>query len=144
VNKYPILNITPKTLSEGKEIEGGAAEKYWIDLPDIGSAILKIDDESLNGAWVEKVTSELAVKMKLPTARYEFAQLPDGRKAILSPSYLKPHHQERSGRMLMDRRFGTGRYAYTIERVLETIASSKIELPDRENLPKATICDRFN
>lgn len=90
--------------------------------------ILKIDDESLNGAWTEKIASELAKLIGIPTARYEFAKLPDDRKTILSPNYLYPAHNEQSGKMLLDRYFGQNKYSYTVNTVLKTIDANSIGL----------------
>jgi hypothetical protein len=94
------------------------------------------DDESLNGAWVEKITCELAALMGIPTAIYELAELPGGIKAIISPNYLLPGHYEQSGKMLLSRHFGQQKYPYTIEAVLATIDANDISLPNGYTLPE--------
>ena len=97
--------------------------------------ILKLDDESLNGAWVEKITYELAKLIDIPAATYEFAELFDERRAIVSPNYLLPNHDERSGKSLLDTYFGQGNYSYTVDTVLTTIDVNKIEISSSYNLP---------
>jgi hypothetical protein len=129
VTKFSVIAISSEALIGAEVVEGGAAEKYRLNLPKVGAVILKNDDESLNGAWVEKVTSELATLMGIPTAIYEFAELPGATKAIISPNYLLPSHYEQSGKMLLGQRFGQKDYPYTIETVLATIDASDIALP---------------
>jgi hypothetical protein len=134
MNEFSVVKISPAAFENAEEIEGGAAEKYRINLPDLGTVILKLDEESLNGAWVEKITYELAKLIDLPAARYEFAELFDKRKVIISPNYLLPNHDERSGRSLLNNYFGQDRYSYTVDTVLATIDGSEIEIPNIDNL----------
>jgi hypothetical protein len=84
VTEFPVLKISPAAFGGAGKIRGGAAEKYRVNLPDLGTVILKLDDESLNGAWVEKITYELAKLIDIPAATYEFAELFDERRAIVS------------------------------------------------------------
>ena len=60
MTEFSVVEISPAAFENAEEIEGGAAEKYRVNLPNFGTVILKLDDESLNGAWVEKITYELA------------------------------------------------------------------------------------
>jgi hypothetical protein len=135
VTEFPVLKISPAAFGGARKIRGGAAEKYRVNLPDLGTVILKLDDESLNGAWVEKITYELAKLIDIPAATYEFAELFDGRRAIISPNYLLPNHDERSGKSLLDKYFGQGNYSYTVDTVLTTIDVNQIEIPSSYNLP---------
>jgi hypothetical protein len=135
MTEFSVVTISPAAFENAEEIEGGAAEKYRVNLPDLGTVILKLDDESLNGAWVEKITYELAKLIDLPAATYEFAELFDGRRAIISPNYLLPNHNERSGKSLLDTYFGQGNYSYTVDTVLTTIDVNQIEIPSGCNLP---------
>jgi hypothetical protein len=137
VTKFSVIAISSEALIGAEVVEGGAAEKYRLNLPRVGAVILKNDDESLNGAWVEKVTSELANLMGIPTAIYEFAELPGATKAIISPNYLLPSHYEQSGRMLLGQHFGQKDYPYTIETVLAMIDASDIALPTNYVPPKS-------
>jgi hypothetical protein len=135
MTEFSVVKISPAAFENAEEIEGGAAEKYRVNLPDIGTVILKLDDESLNGAWVEKITYELAKLIDIPAATYEFAELFDERRAIVSPNYLLPNHDERSGKSLLDGYFGQGNYSYTLDTVLTTIDVNEIEIPSDHNLP---------
>jgi hypothetical protein len=135
VTEFPVLKISPAAFGGAKKIRGGAAEKYRVNLPDLGTVILKLDDESLNGAWVEKITYELAKLIDLPAATYEFGELFDGRRAIISPNYLLPNHDERSGKSLLDTYVGQGNYSYTVDTVLTAIDVNQIEIPSDCNLP---------
>jgi hypothetical protein len=129
VTKFSVIAISVEALTGAEVVEGGAAEKYRLDVPEVGTVILKNDDESLNGAWVEKITSELAALVGIPVAIYEFAELPGEIKAIISPNYLLPGHFEQSGKMLLAQQFGQREYSYTIETVLRTIDDNEILLP---------------
>lgn len=135
MTEFPVLKISPAAFGGAKKIRGGAAEKYRVNLPDLGTVILKLDDESLNGAWVEKITYELAKLIDLPAATYEFGELFDGRRAIISPNYLLPNHDERSGKSLLDTYVGQGNYSYTVDTVLTAIDVNQIEIPSDCNLP---------
>jgi hypothetical protein len=129
VTKFSVIAISEEALIGAKVVEGGAAEKYRVDIPEIGVVLLKSDDESLNGAWVEKIASEIAALLSLPAAIYEFAELPGEIKAIISPNYLLPGHFEQSGKILLSQHFGQSDYSYTIEAVLATIDANDIALP---------------
>jgi hypothetical protein len=129
VTKFSVVSISSEALIGAEVVEGGAAEKYRVNLPGIGAVILKNDDESLNGAWVEKITSELATLIGIPAAIYELAELPGEIKAIVSPNYLLSGHYEQSGKMLLGQYFGQKDYLYTIETVLATIDANNIALP---------------
>ena len=135
MTEFSVVKISPAAFENAEEIEGGAAEKYRVNLPDLGTVILKLDDESLNGAWVEKITYELSKLIDIPAATYELAELFDGRRAIITPNYLLPNHDERSGKSLLDTYFGQGNYSYTVDTVLATIDVDQIEIPTGYNLP---------
>jgi hypothetical protein len=139
MTEFSVVEISPAAFENAEEIEGGAAEKYRVNLPDLGTVILKLDDESLNGAWVEKITYKLAKLIDLPAAIYEFGELFDGRRAIISPNYLRPNHDERSGKSLLDTYVGQGNYSYTVDTVLTTIDVNQIEIPSGCNLPLQVI-----
>ncbi len=134
MTEFSVVKISSAAFENAEEIEGGAAEKYRVNLPDLGTVILKLDDESLNGAWVEKITYELAKLIDIPAATYEFAELFDERRAIVSPNYLLPNHDERSGKSLLDGYFGQGNYLYTLDTVFTTIDVNEIEVPSGYNL----------
>ncbi len=130
MTKFSVIAIPAEALIGAEVVEGGAAEKYRMDVPGIGAVILKNDDESLNGAWVEKITSELAAFAGIPAAIYELAELPGETKAIISPNYLRAGHYEQSGKMLLSQHFGQKNYPYTIDTVFSTIDANDIALPE--------------
>ena len=135
MTNFSVLKISAAAFENAQEIEGGAAEKYRVSLPDLGTVILKLDEESLNGAWVEKIAHELAKLIDLPAATYEFAELFDGRRAIISGDYLQPNHDEQSGKSLLNQCFGQGNYSYTVDTVLTTAELNQIDLPLKYTLP---------
>jgi hypothetical protein len=139
VTKFSVITISEEALIGAEVVESGAAEKYRMDIPEIGAVILKNDDESLNGAWVEKITNELAALLGLPAAIYEFAELPGEIKAIISPNYLLPGHFEQSGKILLSQHFGQSEYSYTIKTVLATIDANDIALPSDYIPPESFI-----
>ena len=135
MTNFSILEVSAVAFENAQEIEGGAAEKYRVSLPDLGTVILKLDEESLNGAWVEKITYELAKLIDLPAATYEFAQLFDGRRAIISGDYLQSNYNEQSGKSLLNQCFGQGNYSYTIDTILTTAELNQIDLPLKYTFP---------
>lgn len=135
MSKFPVFELPVADLPIPKRTLGGAVEKYWIEVPELGGCLLKLEDPSTNGAWVEKITSELAKLMGIPSATYELAQISDGRKSILSPNYLPRNWDELSGRNCLDERFGIGDYCYSVENVLNTIDSLNLVLPEFLVLP---------
>jgi hypothetical protein len=129
VTEFSVSKISSAAFRGAKKIRGGAAEKYRVNLPDLGTVILKLDEESLNGAWVEKIAYELAKLINLPAATYEFAELFDGRRAIISADYLQPNHDEQSGKSLLNQYFGQGNYSYTVDTILSTVDLDRVALP---------------
>jgi hypothetical protein len=139
VTNFSVTKISTEIFGGAIAIRTGAAEKYRIDLPESGVVFLKNDDESLNGAWVEKITYELARLIEIPAARYEFAEFPDGRKAIISFNYLQPNYLEQSGKILLGQHFEQSKYSYNIETVLATIDPNDIALPSDYIPPESFI-----
>jgi hypothetical protein len=137
--KYPIKQISNDVLRRGRRIRDGAVEKYVVEFAG-QPAFLKIERESdgLTGlqrrhACMEKIGAELAIMMGLPTATYEFCQLEDGRRAILSPDFMVQtngtRNREQTGLALMDRCFGRGQYVYTIANIFAVFDQLKIGFP---------------
>jgi hypothetical protein len=140
--KYQIITVSLKTLSESERYQGGAEEKYkipWsqIDLTREQMAIFKIDNEpsELSRVWIEKLGAELATVMGLPTATYEMCRTEQDLRAILSPSYMKLEGQERSGMMLMQEVLAGDERLYTVENVLAVFDRLDIGLPSGYKLP---------
>ena len=43
MTEFSVVKISPAAFENVEEIEGGAAEKYRVTLPDLGTVILKLD-----------------------------------------------------------------------------------------------------
>ena len=130
MNKFPIYQL-PETRDRFRQKDlAGVVDKGWYEVPKLGRS-LKLGDDLFNQVWKEKIASELATSIGIPTATYEFGELTDGQKVILSPSYLHPNWAERSGKLCLT---DDNQNLYTIENVLNTIDTLNLELPDI-NLP---------
>ena len=79
----------------------GVVDKGWYEVPKLGRSLIKLGDDLFNQVWKEKIASELAASIGIPTATYEFGELADGQKAILSPSYLHENWVERAGKLCL-------------------------------------------
>jgi hypothetical protein len=137
--RYLIEQISNDVLLRGRRIRDGAVEKYTIEFAG-RPAFLKIERESvgLTGlqrghACMEKIGAELAIAMGLPTATYEFCQLEDSRRAILSPDFIGQtngtRNREQTGLALMDSCFGRSQYGYTIANIFAVFDRLKIGFP---------------
>ena len=125
MSKFPVLRLS---VEENRDFEihpEGAIDKYWLDLPDLGRSLVKVD---LRGAWVEKITATLAKQLGLPVARCELIEIPGGLKMIASPTYLETGEIEFAGEILLINEFGSN-YLYSPEHILSVLDSNKILLP---------------
>jgi hypothetical protein len=125
VSKFPIIQIPVPGENESESILEGAIDKYWLELPDLGRSLVKVDNR---GAWVEKVVATLAKKVELPVARYELAERDDGSKLIVSPSFLLGDGQETTGEKLLVDALGRN-YLYTPKAMLSVVDNLDISLP---------------
>lgn len=135
MSKFPVFEILVADLPVSKQTLRGAVEKYWIEVPEIGRCLLKLEEPTTNGAWVEKITSEVAKVIGIPTATYELVRLSDGRKGILSPNYLSRNCDEITGKQCLEDCLGVGNYRYSVETVIDTIDSLDLVLPKFTPLP---------
>ncbi len=62
MSKFPVIQIPLPGENESESILEGAIDKYWLELPDLGRSLVKVDNR---GAWVEKVVATLAEKVEL-------------------------------------------------------------------------------
>jgi hypothetical protein len=123
--KFPVIEIpAPDRNGVFRELEG-AIDKYWLDLPDIGRCMVKVD---LRGAWVEKITVTLAEQISLPVAGCELLVRADGLKMIASHNFLENGAIERAGEKLLVARLGEN-YLYTPDAILSVIDDAGISLP---------------
>ena len=125
MSKFAVLDIPfPNPIERISRLEG-AIDKYWIELPDLGQCLVKVD---LRGAWVEKITATLAEQIGLPVARCELGQRVDGVKLIVSPNFLTEDETEFAGEKLLIDTFGDN-YFYSPENILSVLDNNNILLP---------------
>jgi hypothetical protein len=135
VSKYPVLQIPANDSSKSASPPiGGAIDKYWLDLPNLGRFLLKAD---LRGAWVEKVTATLADRIGLPVAGYELAERTDGLKMIASPNFLIDFALEIPGEELLVNALGEN-YLYTPDAIFAVVDNLGASLPTNYE-PPATV-----
>lgn len=127
MSEFPIYSIPIYEEINRLNNVDGVVKKGWINIENLGRCLLKLGDNSFNEVWKEKIASELAQQIGIPTASYEFAELPDGRKAILSPNYMKPNWIEKVGRECLQ---DNSKNLYTLENVIDTIDISNLTLPN--------------
>ena len=131
MNKFPIYQL-PETRDRFRQKDlAGVVDKGWYKVPELGRSLIKLGDDLFNQVWKEKIASELATSIGIPTATYEFGELADGQKVVISPTYLHENWTERSGKLCLK---DNQQNLYTIENVLNTIDILNLELPDL-NLP---------
>jgi|GEM_PF-5599311 len=127
MSEFPIYQV-PETRDRFRQKDlAGVVDKGWYEVPKLGRSLIKLGDDLFNQVWKEKIASELAASISIPTATYEFGELADGQKAILSPSYLHQNWVERSGKLCLT---DDNQTLYTIENVLSTIDRRDLTLPD--------------
>jgi hypothetical protein len=124
VSRFNVIEVPPLDPSQLIQLEG-ALDKYWLDLPEIGRSLVKIDPR---GAWVEKIIATLAERIGLPTAGCELGKRQDGAITIISPSFLGVGAIERAGEDLLEARLGRN-YPYTIDAILSVVDAEEIALP---------------
>lgn len=125
MSRFTVVQISLPDLDNAETFPEGAISKYWQDLPEIGLSLVKVD---LRGAWVEKVTEDLAKQIGLPVARCELAERADGLKMIASPNFLAPGTIEVPGEDLLNDALGKN-YLYTPDAILKVLDDTKVELP---------------
>ena len=132
MSKFSVLRLLPQDNRDFETHPEGAIDKYWLDLPDLGRSLVKVDPR---GAWVEKVTASLAEQLGLPVAICELVEGSDKQQMIASPTYLKAGEIEFAGERLLINAFGIN-YLYSPENVLSVLDSNNILLPqDFDNNP---------
>ena len=132
MSKFAVLDISLLSPAERISRLEGAIDKYWLDLPDLGRSLIKINPR---GAWVEKITASLAEQLGLPVATCELIKGSDKQQMIASPTYLKVGEIEFAGERLLIDTFGSN-YLYSPENVLSVLDSNNILLPqDFDNNP---------
>ena len=139
---YPVFAIDPKMSIEELVIpvEGtGYLRKFWVEHPQLGQSLIKIEEDTAL-AWSEKVSYEIAARLKLPAASYEFGELigwsnyADRTKVIVSPNFKSADVRYIQGTELLASQTNPDD-SYTVSRILETLSQNDIQLPSGYQAP---------
>ena len=139
---YPVFAIDPKMSIEELVIpvEGtGYLRKFWVEHPQLGQSLIKIEEDTAP-AWSEKISYEIAARLELPAAPYEFGELigwsnyADRTKVIVSPNFKSADVRYIQGTELLASQTNPDD-SYTVSRILETLAQNDIQLPSGYQAP---------
>ncbi len=132
---FQVFEVTKDILSEDRLVKPGMLIKRWLDIPGLGLFLFKIDSPLLSTAWSEKIAAELAIKIDLPTVRYELAIDEENNRGVISPDFMNIGETELEGSDLLNQIYGRGNYLYTLDESINSITSNNIQLPIRWNNP---------
>ena len=133
---YPVYPIDPSMGIEGsieQRARTGYLRKFWIEHPQLGRSLIKLEEDTAP-AWSEKVSYEIATRIKLPAASYEIGRLvgwsdyADNTKVIISPDFKRGDTRYIQGEELLAFQTLPGG-SYTVARVLETLTQNEVQLP---------------
>lgn len=135
--EFPILKMRNALAQRPETL--GTKEKFWIT-PEAGQNLpeaphlFKIGRPNTGENWSEKVSCELATLTGLPCARYEFAELEDRTRGVLSSPFINEADMLILGNMLLARMTpgydGTRTYKqiqYTVGNVLTLLRKLRLE-----------------
>jgi hypothetical protein len=139
---YQVFNVSPNMKFGGLEINevDGYLEKFWIQHPELGTSLVKIDQKLIADSWVEKVAYELNKKLNIPSAQYEFGTLygfenyRDGTPVTLSPSFVQESLSYSQGLELLNQ--VSPKPNYNIGQVIKALENSDIQLPLNYQAPE--------
>lgn len=128
MKKFEILEANSQSrISTRSRIEpGGYLTKFWVDHPQLGRSLVKLDEETAPG-WSEKVVFELARLLNLPTARYELGVYDNQRNITLSQDFKDPKLTYINGDTLIRSSFE--QYQYNVENSLQALETNQVKLP---------------
>ena len=128
IEKYTQFSVfkNQRNLDEEEIEPGGYLTKFWVDYPQLGRSLVKLDEETAPG-WSEKVVYELAKLLNLPTARYELGIYDDQRNITLSPDFKDPKLTYINGDTLIRSSFE--QYQYNVENSLQALETNQVKLP---------------
>lgn len=110
-------------------VDLGMLDKFWMSTPELGLAVFKADSPMGTTAWSEKIASELARAIGLPTVSYELGIDWQGNRGVISPNFLKAGEIELAGADLLSLVYGKDNYYYTLENSINALAANNIKLP---------------
>jgi hypothetical protein len=132
------------------EANDGIIPKIWNEDNELGNCLFKVahrspkDPASVRVDWAEKVVSEIANLLGIPTAKYEFAttyfqdnlELVEG---IISINCVPTGSTRRSGEYILNQIINDeseGSQEYTIENIFKALDLAEVRRPSRsEKLP---------
>ena len=139
---YPVVTIDPSMKIEEliDPVEGtGYLRKFWVEHPQLGLSLIKLEEDTAP-AWSEKVSYEIATRLKLPAASYEFGELvgwsdyPDKTKIVISPNFKRTDTRYVQGAELLFVQTNTDD-SYSVAGVLETLTQNEVQLPNGYQAP---------
>ena len=129
---YPVDDIQRQTVINRKE-SGGYLTKFWIDHPQLGRSLVKLDESTAPG-WSEKVAYELALLLKLPAARYELGVYQDRQAISISPDFKSSKLTYINGDTLI--RNSVESYQYNVANSFKALELNRVELPSDYQPPQ--------
>lgn len=126
--KYTQFNVSKSQRSlDEEEIEpGGYLTKFWVDHPQLGRSLVKLDEETAPG-WSEKVVYEIAKLLNLPTARYELGVYNGQQNISLSQNFKDSKLTYINGDTLI--RSSLDEYKYNADNSLQALEINEVKLP---------------
>ena len=139
---YPVLQLDPSMKIEEliDPIEStGYLRKFWLEHPQLGRSLIKLEEDTAP-AWSEKVSYEVATRLKLPAASYEIGELvgwsnyPAKTKVIVSPNFKQADTRYVQGEKLLAQT--NPDFSYSVREVLETLTQNRVQLPSGYQAPE--------
>ncbi len=152
-SEYRIYYIDPKKHLNSEDLEldsdvdveanDGIIPKIWNDDNELKSCLFKVahrtprSERNVRVDWAEKVVSEIADLLGIPTARYEFATTyfrnsPELVEGIVSINCIATGNVRQSGEELLNQMIDDGSEAsqqYTIENSIEALDLAQVKRP---------------
>lgn len=124
---YPVYEVNRNQRSKEKDelATTGYLEKFWIDHPQLGRSLVKLDQSTAPG-WSEKIAYELAKLLNIPSARYEIG-IYENRSAIVSPDYHRSQASYISGDNLIKNTLQDNRY--NVNNCFQALIQNQIAAP---------------
>jgi hypothetical protein len=156
-NYYRIYSLDPKTHLDSEELEldsdvdveanDGIIPKIWNDNNELNNCLFKVahrtpkSERSVRVDWAEKVVSEIAALLGIPTAKYEFATTyfensPELVEGIVSINCIATGNVRQSGEKLLNQIIDDGSEAsqqYTIENAISALDLAQVKRPSGYN-----------
>jgi len=152
-NNFPVYEVHLEHRKLEKSEPGlemdGYLEKFWIEHPQLGRSLVKLDRELTAKAWTEKISSEIAKQLNVPCAEYEFGILkgfddyPENTQVTISPDFqVKNSNYYQGVELLEQTELNSG---YSVANTIMSLEFANISLPENYIAPNgvATGADLF-